>query len=209
MAIPPVRAAVLEFLRIGAIQINLVEPTATPAPTSTPIPAAAAKPTAAPSPTPRPSATPAQSVLDLYGETTLDKAQAAFPAPIRLPTYPDDLGLPDHVFLQDLDGPVVVLVWMDRDEPSRVRLSLHILAPGTFALKGRPTTLRETTVHGNPALWTTGPYMLQFRRGAVGDYDARRLVQGNVLLWTEGRYTYRLETDLSMDEAVKVAESLK
>jgi len=36
-----------------------------------------------------------------------------------------------------------------------------------------------------------------------------RLVNGHVLIWENGEVTYRLETDLSMEEAVKIAESLE
>ena len=37
----------------------------------------------------------------------------------------------------------------------------------------------------------------------------RRLVEGNVLLWEQDGVTYRLETELPLDEAIKVAESLE
>jgi hypothetical protein len=35
------------------------------------------------------------------------------------------------------------------------------------------------------------------------------MVNANVLLWTEGDITYRLESSLPLDEARRVAESLK
>ena len=68
LAVPQVRAAVMEFLQIGAIRIFLTEPT----PTATSLPATPL-PGSASTPTPRPSATPLSSVLDLAGETTLDR----------------------------------------------------------------------------------------------------------------------------------------
>ena len=42
-----------------------------------------------------------------------------------------------------------------------------------------------------------------------GNIDLVRLIDGHVLIWTEGNITYRLETSLSLDEALKVAESLQ
>jgi hypothetical protein len=39
--------------------------------------------------------------------------------------------------------------------------------------------------------------------------DFRRLVEGQVLIWEADGITYRLETELSMEEAVAIAESLK
>ena len=52
------------------------------------------------------------SILDLKGKTSLPAARARVDFPIRLPTYPPDLGSPDGVFLQDINGAVVVLVWL-------------------------------------------------------------------------------------------------
>jgi hypothetical protein len=57
-------------------------------------------------------------------------------------------------------------------------------------------------------LWTVGPYALQFQRSGQVIYDLRRLIEGHVLIWTEEGITYRLETDLSLQEAVQIAESL-
>ncbi len=200
MAVPQVRAAVFEILRIGAIRI--VPTTPTPA-------APALTPTGAgPATTPSPSPTPLSSVLDLAGETTLADARARVSFPIRRPAYPSDLGPPDHVFLQDLGGQVIVLVWMDRAQPDHVRMSLHELGPGTFADKIRPPVVQETTVNGQRAVWTEGPHLLQFSRNGQVIYDARRLVEGHTLVWTQGDITYRLETDLSLNDAVRIAESL-
>jgi hypothetical protein len=36
-----------------------------------------------------------------------------------------------------------------------------------------------------------------------------RLINGHVLIWAGLDVTYRLETDLSLEEAVKIAESLE
>ena len=200
MAVPAVRAAVFEILRIGAVHI--VPATSTPtAPVLTPTGARPAVPLS-------PSPTPVSSVLDLAGETTLAEARAKVSFPIRLPTTPSDLGMPEHVFLQDLNGPVIVLVWMDRTQPERVRMSLHELGPDTFAQKIQPPVVQETTVNGQRAVWTEGPYLLQFLRGRQRVYDAQRLIKGHTLVWTQGNITYRLEIDSSVSEAARIAESL-
>jgi hypothetical protein len=205
MAVPQVRAAVLEILRIGAVYIIPAVPTPTVTPVPATLPPASLAPTARPSPPP----TPLLSVLDLAGATTMAEARARAGFAIRLPTYPADLGAPDRVFLQDLGGSVVVLVWMDSAQPNRVRISLHALGPGTFAEKLQPPVIQQTTVNGQPAVWTEGPYLLQFLRGGQVTYDAQRLVEGHTLVWTQGDVTYRLESDLSLDEAVRIAASLK
>lgn len=195
LAVPQVRAAVVEFLQLGAVRIFLTEPTPT---------ATALRPTAAPNVPP--TATPLASTLDLAGETTLAEAQAQIDFPIRLPTSPADLGAPDRVYLQDLGGPLIILVWLKPDKPEQVQLSLHQFGSGSFAGKSAPRLIEETTVKGQPALWMEGAHLLQLPNG---DYVQRRLVEGNVLVWVEEDITYRLETELSLDEAVQIAESLE
>jgi len=208
LAVPQVRAAILDFLQIGGVRIFPVAPTSTPtltpAPTSTPASGAQAAGTPFPSTaTPRPTATLLPSLLDLAGETTLDKAQVSLGVPIPLPP---DYGPPDLVFLQDLGGPMVVLVWLDPAQPDHVLLSLHLLTCQECATKIEPVVIRTTQVNGHPAVWAEGPYMLQLGNR---DYGPRRLIDGHVLIWTDGRITYRLETDLTLEEAVRVAESLE
>lgn len=206
LAAPPVRAALAEILRIGAIRIVPAAPTPIlPPPTAEPAGSRAASPTPAPAPA---TPTPLASVLDLAGETTLAAAQAQAGFPIRLPEYPADLGTPDRVFLQDLGGPLVVLVWLDPADASKVRLSLHEFGPNTFAEKLAPRVVRETQVNGAPALWARGPHLLQ-TQSRPQEYTQRRLVNGHVLIWTAGDITYRLENDLSEAEAIRIAESLR
>ncbi|WP_448591785.1 hypothetical protein [Thermoflexus hugenholtzii] len=121
-------------------------------------------------------------------------------------TYlPTGLGHLDRVYLQDLGGPTVILVWQDPARPGRARLALFLIGRGALVEKFAPRVLTATTVHGRPALWAEGPYLLQTRSGG---WTLQRLVEGNVLLWTEGEITYRLETDQGMEEAVRIAESL-
>lgn len=203
LAVPEVRAGFLQFLRIGAVRIFLVAPS--PTPTSTVAPVSASTP-APPTETPRPTPTLAALLIDLGGETTLEEARARFGFPIALPAYPSGLGPPDRVFLQNFGGPMVVLVWLDPAQPDRVRLSLHLLTCDVCATKNDPPVLQTTSVNGQPAIWTEGPYMLQLSNGSI---DLRRMIEGHVLIWADGPITYRLETDLSLDEAVKIAESLK
>jgi len=207
LAIPPVRAQVLEWLQIGAIRIFLTEPTPTPTPGATQPPAQAGQAGNPTTPaTPRPSPRPYPSLADLPGETSLAEAQSQLDFPILLPAYPPDLGEPDRVFLQDLGGQAVLLVWMDPEEPERIRLDLLLMGPGAFGEKFAPAVIAETNVNGKPAIWTEGPHTLNLG----GMYQQVPLVvQGNVLIWEEGEVTYRLETDLPLEEAVRIAGSLE
>lgn len=200
MAVPQVRAAVLEVLRIGAVRIFLEEPTPPSPPqaavTATSLPQAA---TAAP-----PTATP--WTVGLGDETTLVDAAAQVRFAIRLPAYPDDAGVPDQVFTSNTDGPVVVLVWLQPDDASRLRFALYEIGPGAFLGKGQPQTIQETQVNKQRALWLTGRHeYYDLTRGS----GAARIVNSNVLVWDEDGITYRLETWLDMDEAVRIASSLQ
>lgn len=190
LTVPQVRAAILEFIQIGAVRIWLVPP-----------------PTATSPLTPVPTATVQRTLLPLTGATTLARARQRAAWPIPLPIWPADLGEPDQVFWQDIGGDAVVLVWLDPADPSRVRLSLHLLSNAAVVWKKlAPTVVDETTVNGQAAYWTTGPYLL-FVKGK--GLDTVRLIEGHALIWTDGLVTYRLETDLSLAEAVRIAESLR
>jgi hypothetical protein len=194
LTVPEARAALVRILQVGAVRIMA------PSGTSTPTVAPAA--TSAPSPTAEVLLPP----FDLSGRRTLDQLRRAVDFELRLPSYPQDLGAPDLAFLQDIEGPMVILIWRLPSDPSRARLAMHILGPGTFAGKAEPRILAAAEVHGQPALWTEGPHSLILRSG---DYVLHQLVTGNVLIWEEDDLTYRLETALSMEEAVRIAESLR
>jgi hypothetical protein len=115
------------------------------------------------------------------------------------------------VYLQDLGGQAVILVWIDRWQPGRARLSLHELGPGVDVEKNQPRAIERTVVNGRPAVWTSGPYMLEVQPSSATEHEqaARRLVIGHTLVWAEGAITYRLETDRPLAEAVRIAESLR
>jgi hypothetical protein len=193
MFVPPVRAAVLEFIQIGIVRI-FPQPIESPTPTpETPMP------------------TPTQAALipileDLGGKTTLASARNIVDFPIPLPTYPADLGEPDFVFVQDAGGWMVILVWRDPQQPDQVQMSLHLIEQGSWTIdKYNPETITETKVNGFRAIWTAGVYPLLLKNN---DIEFRRLIDGYVLIWQMDEITYRLETDLSLEEAIKIAESL-
>jgi hypothetical protein len=200
MLIPPARAAILEFIQIGVVRIfpQSVEPTVTATP-------AALAPVTATSSSQASNLIP---ILDqMAGRTTLVEAQGKVEFSILLPTYPADLGQPDYVYVQNADGNMVILVWLDPQQLDKVLMSLHFIPNGSWAIKKvEPQVIEETKINGDRAIWTTGPYPLIF---SDGDIQFERLVSGHVLIWAGLDVTYRLETDLSLEEAVRIAESLE
>ena len=194
LSVPPVRAQILEFIQVGIVRIFLEEPDETPALTQLPD-------------RPTPDASLIPSLRAIAGETDLQSARERVSFPISLPGYPAELGEPDLVFLQDMNGSLVVLVWMEPTDPNEVKLSLHLIGPGSYAVnKSNPRTVEMSKVNGQTAVWAEGPYILFMKNGAMESY---RLIDGHVLIWEEGELTYRLETDLPLDEAVRIAESLE
>lgn len=203
MLIPTVRAAVIEFIQIGVVRIfpQSVEPTQRVLTTATPG-----------SLTPSTSIPDSSSLLipfldQIAGETKLANAQEIAPYQILLPTYPADLGQPAHVYVQNADGTMTILVWVEPDQPERVTMSLHFIPTGSWAInKMGPVVIEETEVNIHKAVWAVGPYPLIMRNG---DIQFDRMINGHVLIWADGDVTYRLETDLPLEEAIKIAESLE
>ena len=102
---------------------------------------------------------------------------------------------------------MTVLVWIDPQQPDNVLMSLHFIPTGHWAInKMGPTVIQETQVNDLSGIWAVGPYPLILSNG---DIQVTRMIDGHVLIWADGEITYRLETDLSLEEAVKIAESLE
>jgi len=206
LLIPPARAAIIEFIQIGIVRIfpRPIEPPIEMPQTATPH--SFAPVTATPY---LESSTLLIDLSRLAGERTLSQAQTLVASyyPILLPTYPPDLGEPDHVFVQDADGSITILVWLDPRDPEKVLMSLHFIPEGSWAIhKSEPVTIQETFVNGQGAVWAVGPYPLRLSNG---DLEFMRLIEGHVLIWAVEDVTYRLETALPFVEALKVAESLQ
>lgn len=200
MLIPPARAAIIEFIQIGIVRIF-------PAPIESP--AIATPESISPvTATPAAQSSTLTTFLDqIAGETKLANAQEIVAHPLLLPTYPAELGLPDHVYVQNANGFMAILVWVDAQQPEHVSLSLHFIPTGSWMIeKVQPTLIQETEVNGQRAIWAAGPYPLLLRNG---DIEFMRLVDGHVLIWEQDGVTYRLETNLALEEAVKIAESLQ
>ena len=178
--ISPLRASVLEWLRIGIIGFY---------------------PEDGPIPTPS-----MRSLIDLFGQTTLEDAQQNIQFTLKLPA---DFGPPDFVYRQNGDGPAVILVWQAKE--GRPAISLYQFYFGT----DRPyygkliDQATNTLVNGNRAAWVDMPHMLVYEHEGIIRRQSSFLIQGNVLIWAEGNVTYRLESNLTMEQAVAIAESLR
>ncbi len=210
LAVPPVRAQLAGFFRIGVIRIFPFQPPTATAFAEVPLTATSARIGNNPFPTtvtatPTTDNTPA-ALHGLAGLTTLDQAQKLTGFRIQLPSYPKDLGKPDFVFYQN-QIKMLVLAWLDHGNSQQIRLSLYeFLSTNIIVNKFEPVIVKETTVKGTHAIWAEGPYLVQV---TSGDYEMRSIVTGHSLIWEQAGITYRLETDLTLEEAVKIVESLR
>lgn len=186
LAVPQVRAAFLQLFRAGAITISVTEPTPTAAND-------ALLPPTLPS--------LATAVADFAGRTTLTKAQAQTPFSLRLPPA---YGAPDDVFLQQISDPgiagaIVIMVWR-----APTPLQLHQIGADSYGLKGASVdAVAQTMVNGRTAFWIEGGHRI-----LLGDGQSYTVAE-NVLIWTEGDVTYRLQSMLTLEEAVQIAASLE
>ena len=195
MLIPPARAAIIEFIQIGVVRIF---------PRSTE-PSFEVPHTAIPESTTTSDLIPILN--QIAGEMTLAEAQKSVDYEILIPTYPLELGQPDRIYVQDANGAMTILVWLDDQNQNKILMSLHFIPAGSWAIdKGIPANILDTSVNGQHAIWGEGPYPLRMYNG---DLQFMRLIEGHVLIWAVANVTYRLETDLPFLEAIKVAESLK
>jgi hypothetical protein len=117
---------------------------------------------------------------------------------------------PDAIYLRP-DGLASVVY----GDPARPRLVLSQARGALFDGFIRKTgsgsmTIQPVTVDGEPGLFVDGAdHFIMFldENGEIS--DERTYLAGTVLLWNRGSLLLRLEGDLTLDEAVELAESVE
>ena len=173
-------------------------------------------------PTPQPSQVGAPLLLGR--PVTLDEAQAAVDFPVRIPTAAG-FDAPHEIYLLDQDeGAMVSFVYPAApglpasDETGVGALLTQFRGEADRGLieKGLPddgaqeTHLEAVTVGGEPGFWISGaPHGFFFVCYDVGECRQERYrLAGNVLLWEQDGVTLRLESALSLEDALAIAESV-
>ena len=134
--------------------------------------------------------------------------------------WPEDpaVGPPDAAYIDPTKSDQVALVWSTRPtlpgtlEPSVGLLvtQFHGVVEDGFFTKSisTGTTVTLVLVDGKQGYWLSGDAHFLFYEGPSGTvHDERRWV-GDTLLWSDGLITYRLETSLGQDAAIRIAESM-
>ena len=182
IALPQSRSALAKFFGLSNVRIE-------------------SQPTAGPTP-------PALSPQSFARPSSIEDARSIVDFALRFPTSDGDQLEPDAVYLQGEDAgrPVVIFVYEDEG------YDLYQSRLGIFSKGGPdPSLVHELSFAGHNALWIDeGGHIATF----LDEQDrlvveSRRTVGRATLLWEEDGITYRLETSLSQQEAIDVAESLK
>jgi hypothetical protein len=179
---PTVRAAVFDLLRIGGVEIHH---------------------------DPDPPAPPASGAPLLPGErvVTVEQARAAADFEVAVPAV---LGEPDEVRISDGMRPRVVSLLYRPGTAAAVRVDQFDgeISPVFYKM----TNAQDVELVGigtAQGAWIPRPHPVHYvdRNGRTQEESAR--LAGRTLVWEAGGVTYRLEGELSRDEAVRIAESIR
>ena len=182
LAIPPARSAILRFLQIGAVRVERVDEL--------------------PENIPR-------GPLHLGERVTLSEAAERVSFTPRLPS----LLRTERVYVASYPpGGRVALVYGSPERPRLLLTQFRGTQVDRFAHKaaGRGTTVEAVRVGRRPGLWISGaPHSFVYvdERGRPA-FEPLRLAR-NALIWESGGLTLRLEADISLDEALRIARSVR
>lgn len=154
--------------------------------------------------------------LGLGAPTNLEQVATLVDFPVRVPTA---LGRPDEVYItRRLDGGGVWMLYRPRPglpESKSSKAGLLLLQfRGSFTRASMQKLvgegqLRNVTVGGEHGFWVEGAHQVGYL-GRTGDYipDTLRIAD-NTLLWQDGPVTFRLESALTLEESLRIAESIR
>jgi hypothetical protein len=170
-------------------------------------------------PPPSPTVTgPLGQVLFLGEHATLDEARRRVDFEVLVPTA---AGLPEPVVYVDDDPPGGRVSFVYRIGPGLPRTEqtgVGMLVMEFRARIDRPflekvvheaERVEEVEVGGEAAYWIEGEHTVFYLDERGDPFDERTRLAGNTLLWQRGELTFRLESALSMEEAIRIAESVR
>jgi hypothetical protein len=183
LAIPDARSALLRFLQIGGVRIELVDDL--------------------------PAVAPSEAELELTLGQRVSLDEARFRAGFDLLELETE---PDRVYLGERGT-----VWLLYGTPSAVRLlvaqvpDVGIDEPSLVKkLAAAGTSVDEVDVRGQRGFYLGGEPHVVFLVDENGDVvaESARLAR-QVLVWAEGGRTIRIEGELTEEESLRLAESLR
>jgi hypothetical protein len=190
------RSTVADLLHVGGISISFSDE---------------------PAPTVAPPSGPLGASLLLGAPIALADAQTMLDFPIS--PLPEIHGEPDEIFLRQIpdQGPIVSLIYYPSDLlPNTAETGVGVLLmefragaePGRIAkrIDGEIDWLRG--LGDSEAVWIEGTHQLTLISDPSASCCEERRAAGSVLIWTKDGVTYRLESSLSKDEAIAIAQQI-
>ena len=203
---PEARATATDILRLRGVEI-FRGPVPSPSPTRSP--------GSIQSPTPFPG-------TGLGAQVSLDEAKARAGFPVIVPTDPL-LGTPDQVYLRTLSSgsTAVSFVYLARAGiPTSAQAGVAAIVT-EFAgatvdeqffgkVLDQTTTLQKLTINGQPAFWIQGtPHFFFYNAGGGNIQQETLRLAGNTLIWTKGILLLRLEAQVDLATALRIAGSMR
>lgn len=139
--------------------------------------------------------------------TSLQRAEELAGFQVRLPTYPPGIGEPDEVgVLHFGEETAIELAYFGPDIAFRLLETRGSIGKGL----GFEATVEAVTVGDGTGLWLQGQRVVQFldEEGSPIQ-ESQRVTDVNTLIWEDEELLFRLEGDLSLEEAIRIAESLR
>jgi hypothetical protein len=158
--------------------------------------------------------------LGLGERVSLEEAGGRVGFPVLIPGA-GGLERPDAVFVSEAPpaGGRVDLVWGERPGlPASAFTDAGLLIT---QFQGEPTPefikkvagaglVEFVEVGGEPGYWFSGePHFFTYRDAAGNFREEQTRLAGNTLIWQRGALTLRLEGELSKEEAIRIAESMR
>ena len=165
-----------------------------------------------------PTARPNASGPTFAGQRVATAAEASRIAGFAVRT-PAALGEPSAIYVETAPARVTIVYAAVKGIPVSPQAGVSAIVvefKGTIETQimakaiGPGTTLDAVPLGGGVAYYLAGQPHQFFFRDPQGNLQPETLrLAGNTLLWEEAGYTYRLEAQVSRDEAVRIASSLR
>ena len=157
---------------------------------------------------------PVGAGLDLGRQVSLEEAVEAVHFPVSIPDWPGD---PDSVYLS---GSRVNMAWaggegLPASGDTGVGLLYSQFRSDGVAVRfikslGPESVVTPTVVAGWNGFWIEGePHAISIEDRSGGRVEETLRLAGNVLMWETDEVTNRLETMLGLNEALRIAESMR
>ena len=154
--------------------------------------------------------TTARRPLDFGERVTLARARELAPFRLRVPTV-DDLDRPTAVYHRgSTPGDMVTLVYEADGEPRLVLSQWRSQASQFEKVLPHETRVMPVQVGDGEGVWIGGGGHAVWYQAIDGSFPQERFaLAARTLLWRRGEVSYRLEADVPLTAALRIARSLR